>query len=207
MRRLIGRPLEELLAEVSPERRLDALVRLGAAVRALHDTPHDGLTFSVPNFDVFIDRNRREAAAIERARGADEAWVGQMDGFLGGTERGDRQRALLHTELGPGHVLARDDGARVELTGMIDFVDAMVGDPEYDFAAVAFFITRGDGAALGAFLNGYRWEGPRGVELARRLLRYLLLHRYAPLRWLLAKRPPQSATLDALAEEWMGIAG
>ena len=110
---------------------------------------------------------------------------------------------VLHTELGPSHALF--EGAR--LMGIIDWAETLVGDGEYDFAAVAFFIARGDGALLGAFLDGYGWRGVRGVELARRLLRYLLLHRYAPLAWLLEERPVAGATtFDDLAAPWMGVA-
>jgi hygromycin-B 7''-O-kinase len=110
---------------------------------------------------------------------------------------------LLHTELGPGHALFEGE----TLGGIIDWAETMVGDAEYDLAAVAFFIARGDGALLGAFLDGYGWSGPLGETLARRLLRYLLLHRYAPLPWLLEQRPvPAARSFDDLAKPWMGLA-
>jgi len=118
-----------------------------------------------------------------------------------------RPRSCSTPSSGRGHALAElADGALV-FRGFIDFVDAMPGDAEYDLAAIAFFVTRGDGLALGAFLDGYGWEGPRGAALALRLMRYLLLHRFAPLRWLLERRPPGDArTLEALAHRWMGLA-
>jgi hygromycin-B 7''-O-kinase len=83
----------------------------------------------------------------------------------------------------------------------------MRGDPEYDLAAVALFIARGDGRRLGAFLDGYGWDGPRGRPLAERLMRYVLLHRYAPLAWLLKRAPvPAARECTHLAEAWMGLA-
>ena len=202
--RVEGRPLEQVVEGLAPGARHAALRGLGRAVRALHDTPPPAVPFAVPDFDAFLDSQVRDVVAIEEARGAPREWLDRVDAFVRSVPRGARRPALLHTELGPGHALAAPDGS---LRGLIDFVDAMVGDPEYDFAAVAFFITRGDGDALGAFLDGYAWDGPRGVALARSLLRYLLLHRFAPLKWLLARRPPGDARdLESLAERWMGVA-
>lgn len=205
MRRLEGEPLEELLPRVAPDARREAMRGLGAAVAALHALDAGGFPSTVGDFDAFLARQEAEVVAVERARGAPPRWLEPLERFVRATPRGRPGRALLHTELGPGHVLAELDGERIELRGLIDWVDAMVGDPGYDLAAVAFFIARGDGELLAAFLDGYGWTDPRGEALGRRLMRYLLLHRYAPLRWLLARRPVTGArTIDDLVEPWIG---
>lgn len=207
LERLEGVPLESALDEVGRRALLAAAARLGESVRALHEVPHAGLPARIDDFDRFLDAQVRTAARTEEQRGAPAEWVRRIDPFVRSVERGLRGPVLLHTELGPGHVLAEARGGEIRLTGMIDFVDAMAGDPEYDLAAVAFFVTAGDGEALGACLDGYGWAGPRGEELARRLLRYLLLHRFAPLRWLLERRPPGAVTsFEQLAPVWMGSA-
>lgn len=207
MSRVPGAPIESLLPALGEPPRLAALRQLGARVRALHALPPPALPYAVRDFDAFLADQARDVARIERDRGAPEAWAAQLDGYVRRVPRGDARPVLLHTELGPGHALAEPAEGAVVFRGFIDFVDAMPGDAEYDLAAIAFFVTRGDGLALGAFLDGYGWEGPRGAALALRLMRYLLLHRFAPLRWLLERRPPGDArTLEALAHRWMGLA-
>lgn len=194
-----GAPLEERLAELTNAHA--AMQQLGEVVRAVHESDPHELTPALPDFDAFLTRQERDIVDIERARGAREAWLEPLRRFVDDTPRGDTRPVLLHTELGPGHALLDDELC------LIDWAETLVGDAEYDFAAVAFFIARGDGALLGAFLDGYGWSGPRGEELARRLLRYLLLHRYAPLEWLLERRGVPGATrFEELVEPWMGFA-
>jgi len=111
---------------------------------------------------------------------------------------------LLHTELGPGHVWVEDG----QVTGLFDFADARLGDPEYDFAAVGLFITRGDAAAFGAFLDGYGTPvEERNPALQDRLLRHALLHRYGSLAWYLKKLRPEAVSLPDLAACWFDPSG
>jgi hygromycin-B 7''-O-kinase len=201
--RVRGRPLERVLPELSAEAARTAMRRLGEAVAAVHAVPSRGVVTAVDDFEAFLAAQVRDVVAIEGRRGAPEAWLAPLRRFVDETPRGDALPVLLHTELGPGHALF--EGAA--LGGIIDWAETMVGDAEYDIAAVAFFIARGDGALLGAFLDGYGWSGPMGEALSRRLLRYLLLHRYAPLAWLLEERPvPGARSFDDLAVPWMGLA-
>jgi hygromycin-B 7''-O-kinase len=52
-------------------------------------------------------------------------------------------------------------------------------------------------------LTGYGHDLDGG--LSRRLLAWLLLHRYSDLRWYLDRLPrPRATTLDDLAETWFG---
>ncbi len=201
--RVGGQPLERVLPGLSAEAARAAMRRLGAAVAAVHAIDPRGVVPAVGDFEAFLAAQERDVVAIEARGGAPEAWLAPLRRYVDETERGEVSQVLLHTELGPGHALFEGE----TLAGIIDWAEVMVGDAEYDFAAVAFFIARGDGALLGAFLDGYGWSGPRGEALARRLLRYLLLHRYAPLAWLLEQRPtPAARNFDDLAGSWMGLA-
>ncbi len=200
--RVGGKPLERVLPGLSPEAARAAMRHLGEAVAALHALEPRGGVTAVDDFEVFLAAQVRDIVAIERRRGASDAWLAPLRRFIDETPRGDAAPVVLHTELGPGHALFEG----VALSGIIDWAETMVGDAEYDLAAVAFFIARGDAALLGAFLDGYGWSGPWGEALARRLLRYLLLHRYAPLNWLLEQRPvPGARSFDDLAGPWMGL--
>ncbi|WP_158290862.1 phosphotransferase family protein [Kribbella antiqua] len=76
----------------------------------------------------------------------------------------DAETVLLHSDLHPRHLYAVGN----ELTGVIDWGDAMYGDPLFDLAR---FSMAGD-AALDAFLSGY---GLNGVGLERTLSMYRIL--------------------------------
>lgn len=93
-------------------------------------------------------------------------------------------------------------------SGIIDFEPAMPGAPEYEFASVGVFLTRGSGPALRALLlaHGYR-ESDFDLALQRRLMAYLLLHRYSNLRSWLERLPvPRDVTtLDAVAARWYAL--
>lgn len=202
MERVPGVPIETLLRDVSPPARRDAMRRLGETMAALHAMPTFALPSPVPDFDRLMARQRRVAEA--RATGVAGRFRAQLRPFLARVRPRPARRLLLHTEPGPGHVLASRCEDAIAIHGLIDFVEAMVGDPEYDLAVLAFFVAAGDRDALEAMLDGYGYpDAARGPDFARRCLRLLLLHRFGPLPWLMRRRPPRAQTLDALAEEWI----
>ncbi|HUH01645.1 MAG TPA: phosphotransferase, partial [Kofleriaceae bacterium] len=151
---------------------------------------------------------RARCVARERERGLDEARIAELERFLAAGDRWDaapQGRALLHTEIGPGHVLVERSAEGVP-SGLIDFGEAMIGDPEYDLAAVGLFVTRGDRGAFGAFCRGYGLS-PDDISEPRRplrLLRHALLHRYGTLAWYLDRLDPPRGSLEDLADFWFG---
>jgi aminoglycoside 2''-phosphotransferase len=52
---------------------------------------------------------------------------------------GDRTVALLHADIKPAHLLV--DGGRV--SGLIDWGDVCLGDPDFDLAVIAMFFGQG----------------------------------------------------------------
>lgn len=207
MERIDGSPLEGLWSRTSRETQLAVLGELGEAIATMHALEPVAFPATCADFDTFLDGQAEDVDAIQRRKRTPRTWLDPIERFVADTPRGAPGRAFLHTEIAPSHVLATATSDAITLHGMIDWVEAMIGDPEYDIAAVAFFLCRGDGARLSAFLDGYGWTDERGEALARRLMRYLLLHRYAPFRWLFEQRPvPGARTVDDLLEAWMGFA-
>lgn len=77
---------------------------------------------------------------------------------------------LLHADFGPGHIFCDEKGKRI--TGIIDFGDIGIGDPDYDFMYLYGefgweFILR--------FLQHYP-RSDRELDVLRRKLRFLLIH-------------------------------
>jgi hygromycin-B 7''-O-kinase len=193
MSRLAGTPLER--AELPLAAREGAMDQLGAAIARLHAVPVDGLP--AEDWGAFVERQIAGCVEVQRGRGLAEQWLAQIPAFLSRHRPGPPwTRAVVHTELGPGHVL-QEGGA---LTGIIDWADAIVGDPDFELAAVAIFVARGDRALYRRFMTALGREVP-----AERAFAYALLHRYSNLRWYLESAPTGGArTLDELAHAWFG---
>ena len=206
MRRVEGVPLETLLDGASEAERRRVGQRAGELVAALHAVSIAGVPTHSNDFAAFIARRVDEHVATHAARGLGDPWLSRLRDAALTTPPMTTQAGLLHTELGPGHLLARRSEHGIELTGMIDFIDAMPGPPEYDFAAFAFFVARGDAVTWETFLDGYGWPADDcGSALRLRVMQHLLLHRFSSLQWMLSLRPPPEGTdtLAALEADWL----
>jgi hygromycin-B 7''-O-kinase len=195
MSRLHGTPLDRVLAAQPRPAQEQAMDALGALVARLQAVPVDGLP--AEDWDAYVDRQVAACVDVQRGKGLGEHWLAQLPSFLAKHRpRAPHARAIVHSELGPGHVLYQD-GA---ITGVIDFADACVGDPDFELPAVGIFVTRGNRPLFRRFLLAL------GREVApERALAYTLLHRYANLAWYLREVPPGDArTLDQLAHAWFG---
>lgn len=205
-KRLPGHPIDVLWDRLDPGVRIDLAIQLGEATRELHRLDSEPVARITEPWKEF--RTAQRACCLERERdgGLAPSRLDELERYL---ERVDQiadlssTSAILHTELGPSHVLVEDG----RITGLIDFGDAMVGDPEYDIAPVGMFVTRGDRAAFKAFCRAYGQDASALTDPNReaRLLRHALLHRYGTLRWYLKVLNPPPGSLDALASYWFGV--
>jgi len=203
MTRIEGTRVEALWASMDATQRTSLMTELGELTRHLHETPGAGLPRADADWMTFRSRCRQRAVQKHMAGGLSAEREAVLSAYL--TELDPEPEAtsaqvLLHTELGPDHL--RVDQGR--LSGLLDFGDAREGPPEYDFAPVGIFITRGDREAFRAFLDGYGLPiARRGPRLVRRLMRHALLHAYGPLPFCLARSPvPDEGSFDAIAQHW-----
>lgn len=177
MTRLDGRPI----APGAP-----ALSELGAALRRLHATPLAGfgwlaqgawdergaLVLRHASWLAFLrtlceeasclsDHHAHAGAAVASATSTIAAFEGELASVGLGS--------LCHGDLKTAHVFADDRG---DLAGVIDWGDALAGDPLFD---VARFAHRADAASLAALLAGYDPERALADELAWRVPLYAAL--------------------------------
>lgn len=202
-----GRPEDDPWRRIPRADQLRIAEEVGRAVAALHRVPTGTLPGAMrPDWEAFIAGQRETCVERMKRGGLGEPWLDQIPSFLDSVDlRPPIEGVLLHTEIMRDHMLVeqRDDGWR--LCGLLDFEPAMVGAPGYEFASAAMFLTGGDLDAFGAFLRGYGFPALEQThDFARRLLAWLLLHRYGNLAWYLAMLPEHggATTLDALAAAW-----
>lgn len=203
MSRLPGTPLDMAWPDVPAQGRAELAAQVGELLAALHRVPPPAIPGWYPHmpWPEFVARQRAACAQSQRDLGLALEWADQVPGFLDSITLPDEEPVLLHTEVMRQHLLAEPDPWR--LTGLIDFEAAMCGAREYEFAAVGIFFAEGDPGLLRQALASYGHD--LDGEVSRRLLAWLLLHRYSCLPWYFRRLPgPPEPTLDALADCWFG---
>jgi len=207
MSRLDGVLLSDVWSGLDPASRRRLCGDIGRVVADLHQLAPPSLAELPLQWAGFLAAQREGCVARQVSRGLADRWVVQIEGFLDEVRLTDAPPRLLHTELMREHFMVQEAGGSFSLSGLFDFEPAMLGHPEYDFASIGVFISRGEPGLLGALLRAYGWggrlEGDAGRALQRRLMAYALLHRYSNLAWYLRVLGSGDAqTLEALAARW-----
>jgi aminoglycoside phosphotransferase (APT) family kinase protein len=170
-RKLDGRPLR--VAGRGPAE------QLGGFLAALHAFPvARAARLSVPVLDAdgAIEDARRLAEECERLvfplldRKELALAAAMFEDFFVLTSAHAFETVLIHADLGPEHILCRDD----EVSGVIDWSDSRVGDPALDFAWLLYGL---DETFAEALLRRYGGSRPVDESLRERALFY---HRLGP---------------------------
>ena len=188
----------------SPARHRDRIAGLAgellAALHGLDPGPLD-LVLGPADWVGFLAGQRASAVERQREAGLPQAWLTQIEPFLGSVPLAPgRQRALLHTEVTLENLTVSP--GTWTLSGLLDFETTMVGDRPYEFAAPALWLAHSDPRLPGRLLTAY------GRRLdPRELLAYTLLHVHSNLPECLSQLPvPPEPTLDSLALTWFSTA-
>ena len=99
----------------------------------------------------------------------------RIDGF---TELEFRP-VLLNSDITDDHILISRLHGKWKVTGIIDFGDAMMGHPHYEFIAPLLCFAAGEPQLSRALVESYGESF--SASLSDRLLTYCLLHKYAKL--------------------------
>jgi hygromycin-B 7''-O-kinase len=198
-----GVPLGQVWGRMGARDRVQVVQDCGRFLAALHATPTEGLGEIATDWPRFVQARRE--ACLEQVREADlgSRWLDAVRAFLDGLpplyEPGFRP-VLLCADVTDEHVLVGERAGRWAFTGYIDFGDAMLGHPLYEFAAPGCCLTRGLPELQRALLCAYGFEeGELTQTLSDRLMAYTLLHRYIRISDLLGMfGPAVPADLDEL---------
>ncbi len=115
---------------------------------------------------------------------------------------------LLHGDLAPENALVEQDAAGWRFSGILDFGNAMAGDPLLDLAAPTVLLAPGQAGIVDRILAGYGGpDAPRAAALRLRLMALTLIHPMADLPECLAlvKGAEDCPAWAAVAEKfWPG---
>ena len=211
MTRLTGQPLSRAWTSVPPRCRPRLLEDLGETTRALHALPAALFSGAVFPWAPFIQDQWNRMLERHREFDLEPAWLDELARYV---EAGPQDIIRvgpvvpLHTELMPQHLFVTNKDGHWTLSGLVDFEPAMTGAAEYEFAAVGVFLSCGDKETLRGFLSAYGYaDKDLDAALSRRLMTWLLLHRYSRLRWFMSllPAPQQFTTLPQLEQFWFGV--
>jgi len=143
---------------------------LGAAMRSVHqlgcpDEP-------VWRRDTIGELRATSAARHRRRRTLPDPLLDQIDAYLA---LPSPMRQLVHGDLHGDHIFV----SQGRLVGIIDWGDAVCGDPFYELPALFFGAFGGDKALLRAFLDAYGWSV--SPDFAHRAMTMTLVHEFNPL--------------------------
>ncbi|MEQ1757730.1 MAG: aminoglycoside 3'-phosphotransferase/choline kinase family protein [Vicinamibacterales bacterium] len=203
MTRLTGRSLDDAWNDLDADTRRTLMHAVGVAIRELHAVvPAPREPFAL-DWGKFISEQALSCRARHQEKGLRSPWLEAIDDFVARwMPLDDGTRVLLHTEIMREHILVDETEGQWRLSGLIDFEPAVLGAPEYEFAAVGIYLTGAEPGLMSEVLRGY------GVDMAavppQRLLVHTLLHRYGNLRRYLEFLPVSGrpGDLDTLAGTW-----
>lgn len=134
-RRLPGRSLLEVAPSARAARAAPVAAELGRLLGALHAVPPDRVAGLVDVDDQPLPEWLREAAELDGALGAavPDRYRPALARFLAGPPPAPHPGRLVfsHNDLGIEHVLV--DPETLAVTGILDWTDAALVDPAYDF--------------------------------------------------------------------------
>jgi hygromycin-B 7''-O-kinase len=198
-----GVPLCQVWDRMDVTDRERVAVRCGELMVAFHAVPTDGLEAIAVDWPAFVEGQKRECIDGVGRAGLDEHWVRAVRSFFAGLpplfEPGF-EPVLLSADITDEHILVGQREGHWEVTGYIDFGDAMLGYPHYDFVAPGCSVTRGSLHLQRAMLLAYGFaEEQLDEALADRLTAYTLLHRFVRVPELLKLLDlPEAAGLEGV---------
>jgi aminoglycoside phosphotransferase (APT) family kinase protein len=215
---LPGRTVRSLAAEPDIEA---AYRRMGALLRRVHTVPMSAYGYTLAdgvfkpcagNGEYMIDAFERVFRRFRR-QGGSEALAGRLEAMARGRYGLLDLTAgpvLCHDDFQPGNVLAaRDTSGQLVLTGLIDFANALAGDPLADLAKALFCCAHEDPRSVGPLREGYGPIDHPDPEAA--LWLYTLYHRLTMWTFLtglgddLASAGPAGLMADLAATGKQGI--
>lgn len=210
-----GEPIRDRFDELSPAERRALGHELGIVLRRLHATP------PAAPFDATLDGwQRRMAANGERSLAGLQqmgflpaAVLADLADLLAGWVERPSRLCLLNADLTEDHLLLARDRQGWACTALIDWADAELGVPAYEWVALWLGLCRQDVGMFRAVLRAYDPALQPSAAWRRRQLVYTLRHRFGAgivaAVWRRHGQPalPTTAALQALLWPPFGSAG
>lgn len=175
--RLPGRMLDAIWPELPHEQKMGYAFQVGDMLRKLHKvvpSSEVSRTFQTNWPRGFVDFLARQHQLVSAK--AELAVVPLYEEILrlNPANYGGGWPCLLHADLDGAHLLVQNG----QITGVIDFGDAKLGDPLYDFVTVHVSLFDQDPRLFAEMLRGYGMTPAKEKNFKARLTAYAILHEW-----------------------------
>lgn len=169
--RLPGVHAEDVLPILGDAARVRLCAQVGEVIAALRATPPPP---SLPAVGTdFFDVLHAEAPARWGAWG----WPTDAVTPLLARPDGGGAPCTLHADLTDDNVLVAEVNGEWQVSGVLDFADAMIGPPAYELVSPAVYLCRGHLPSLRAMLRAAGWDAD-DPDVRRALVEWTVLHRF-----------------------------
>ena len=201
---LPGVSFGETYEELTPEDRFAVARDLGTLTRRLHDLPLDEATVlrkSWSAYDAMLTAQR--SSCVDRHRKwhtLPDHLIEQISTYLqaaGQLVDGAQYPVFVHGDITGDHILVARVAEHWNVRGLIDYDDALVGDPLYELIAIHLDAFRCKKKHLLAFLESYGINAVTWHSVIRKVMSLTLLHQFDILS-LIQTRYPQLGDFDTL---------
>ncbi len=207
--KLSGQPLDEVWDGLSFSDRLELAASLGQCIAALQAFPTAGLDSILEAWPADWEAEIDGCLARQRELGVSTAWQGQIASFLRAALpdlQAPYRPTFLHADLNPEHLFCQETASGWQVTGIIDFADAMLGHPLYEWSRPAFTL-RFEPTLIRAMFSAAGFPpAALNANLSRSLLAITMLHRFFSLPELLAQCRVPPADLAELQTALLSFA-
>jgi hygromycin-B 7''-O-kinase len=175
-----GHPLDELQPELTRQALLEMAAQTGRIVRRLHAVAREPLAAidKGETWDALVQRRRRQVLPelIDRRLIAPHV-AGELEAVLDDALVASRTvpHVVVHGDLNAEHLLLEEAGRWI-VSALIDFGDARIGVPDYEWMPLWLGLCNRDVAVLQAFLEAYDPALSVDDRLGRRIAAWTLLH-------------------------------
>ena len=176
-----GRPLDELQAEMPQAALLEVAAKTGRMIRRLHAVDPEPLaaTDKGERWDALVERRRREVLPELLDRGLIVPGIApELQALLDEASAASRAAAqvVIHGDLNHEHLLIEERDGRWNVSALIDFGDARIGVPCYEWMPLWLGLCNRDVAVMHAFLKAYDPRLLADDAFGRRVAAWTLLH-------------------------------
>jgi len=177
-----GRPVNEVWDRLSMAEKRSILACVGAFMRALH--AQDPIPELETDWAQFLAERVEQ---WEEHHQPGEGWRGWIRERVCDFHEPPFTPVLLNADITDEHVLVEHRDGQWRFCGVIDFGDAMMGHPHYEFVAPLMCLTVGEPTLSRTLVESYGLD--LTPALADRLTTYCLLHKFGRLSDILARCP------------------
>lgn len=198
-----GRAIREVMGALSPEEKVQIATRVAEFVRRVHACEANDADGRFQAWDAFLGRQTASLVEAHVSEGAlPRSVCEQIPAFVDAYLEPTDTRVLLHADLTEDHLLVERTPPGQRPAAVIDFADAEIGEPAYEWVALCIGMFNRDPVMVRAFFGA--WSGER-IDLAwrRRMLAWTFVYRFGPgvVSWVLEQAGrPAVGTVDDLIE-------